>query len=150
MWKEKLNEIIQEQALYDEDINSGANSVEIQSFLDAVKMELNVELPAEYIDVLKIVNGLEYNGCVLYGIDEYLLESEPNQSINGLIDCNKIWYENEWQKQYVFLGDSSICWYVWDTQQKVYCELDKPSGRLIQEFDNVESMINELLTEALL
>ena len=48
------------------------------------------------------INGIEYNGFILYGVDEPLLKESPNQHINGLIDCNKVWYENEWQKQYLF------------------------------------------------
>ena len=48
------------------------------------------------------------NGFILYGADEPLLKKEPNQHVNGLIDCNKVWHENEWQKQYLFLGESSI------------------------------------------
>lgn len=63
MWKEKLEEIIQEKTLYGEKVNSGALEKEI-------------------------INGIEYNSFMIYGIDEGLLEESPNQHINGLIELN--------------------------------------------------------------
>ena len=95
MWKEKLKEIIQEKAIYGEKVNNGALEKEINIFNKKVAEELNVNLPNEYIKVLEIINGIEFNGFILYGIDEELLEKNSNQHINGLLKFNKIWYENE-------------------------------------------------------
>ena len=73
MWKEKLEEIIQEKALYGEKVNSGALEKEIKVLNEKVAAELDVILPDEYIGVLEIINGIEYNGFMIYGIDEGLL-----------------------------------------------------------------------------
>ena len=79
-----------------------------------------------------------------------MLEKTPKQSINGFIELNKTWYENEWQKQYVFLGESSISWYVYDSIDQKYYELDNPSGTVCEEFPNLESMVEKVLTDALM
>ena len=92
MWKDKLQEIIQEKNLYGEKVNIGATESEIELFLTETKTELNVDLPIDYVKILEYVNGLEFNGFILYGIDKDLLSMQPNQSINGLIEYNKIWY----------------------------------------------------------
>ena len=104
MWKERLEEIRQEEKRYGADINCGISEEEAQEFIKAVKDELGIALPEEYLKILRIVNGIEFNGFILYGVDEPLLQEAPNRSVNGLIDCNQVWYENEWQKQYLFLG----------------------------------------------
>ena len=101
MWKERLEEIGQEEKRYGQDINRGI-SEEAGTFIKAVKDELDIALPEEYLKILRTINGIEYNGFILYGVDEPLLNEAPNQHINGLIDCNKVCYENEWQKQYLF------------------------------------------------
>lgn len=150
MWREKLEEIIREEAKYGNKINDGAKENEIQKLIENVKDELNFSLPNEYINVLKIVNGLEYNGFILYGIDEELLEREFEQSINGLIDNNKVWYDNEWEHAYIFLGDDSISWYVYDQEREKYYILDKPSGDEMEEFDTMEDMLDKMLSNALL
>ena len=149
MWKEKLQEIVQEKNLYGEKINIGATEQEIKWFIKKVKDELRMDIPNEYIKILKVVNGLEFNGFILYGIDQYLLDEQSNQIINGLIENNKILYENEWEKQYIFLGESNICWYVYDLIECKYYELDRPSGSKMKVFNSLEDMVEEILNNAL-
>lgn len=150
MWKIKLEEIIEEKNLYGEQINSGASEVELAKFELSVKEKLQKDLPTEYSNVLKIVNGLEFNGFILYGIDEVLLEKKPNQHINGLISFNQIWYENEDQKKYLFLGESNISWYVYDTKNERYIELDNPSGREMIIFKELDEILEKILSYSLL
>ena len=149
MWKDKLQEIIQEKKIYGEKVNIGATEEEIGMFFKEVKAELNVDLPNDYANILKLVNGLEFNGFILYGIDQSLLSKQPNQSINGLIEYNKIWYENEWQKKYIFIGESNISWYVYDIAECKYIELDNPSGRENEVFSSLEDMVEKMLNDAL-
>ena len=149
MWKDKLQEIIQEKKIYGEKVNIGATEEEIGMFFKKVKAELNVDLPNDYANILELVNGLEFNGFILYGIDQILLSKQPNQSINGLIEYNKIWYENEWQKKYIFIGESNISWYVYDFAECKYAELDNPSGRENEVFSSLEDMVEKVLSDAL-
>lgn len=150
MWREHLEEIRQEEKRYDEDINCGISEEEAEAFIKAVKDELAIALPEEYLKILRTINGIEFNGFILYGVDEPLLGEAPDQHVNGLIDCNKVWHENEWQKQYLFLGEGSISWYVYDLKTKKYCELDNPSGELSEEFDDPEQMFDKMLADALM
>ena len=149
MWKEKLQEIVDEQKKYGEKVNIGATEEEIELFFRVTKAKLNVNLPNDYKKILEQVNGLEFNGFILYGIDQNLLRGQPNQSINGLIEYNKIWYENEWQKKYIFIGESNISWYVYDLEERQYFELDNPSGRVIGLFSDLESIVEKILSDAL-
>ena len=148
-WKEYLKEIRQEEKRYGSDISCGISEEEAEIFKKTVKDELGIALPEEYLKILTTINGIEYKGFILYGADELLLNEAPNQHINGLIDCNKVLYENEWQKQYLFLGEGSISWYVYDLNTKRYCELDNPSGELGEEFDDLEQMLDKMVEDAL-
>ena len=149
MWKAKLQEIIREEKIYGEEVNAGATKKEIAILFKEAKDELNVDLPNDYAKILKRVNGLEFNGFILYGIDQDLLSKEPNQSISGLIENNKLWYENEWQKKYIFIGESSISWYVYDLEECKYVELDNPSGEENEVFSSLECMVEKILSDAL-
>lgn len=150
MWKEKLAQIAKEIELYGENLNEGATEEEIQLFTKKCRNELNIDLPDEYVNILKEINGLEFNGFILYGIDENILNSTPKQETTGLIESNKIWYDNEWQKQYAFLGESNISWYVYDLKTKNYLELDNPSGRIIQEYTKFGDLFEKILTDSLI
>lgn len=148
--RKKLKEIAREMAEYGEKVNNGARKREIVEFREKAAEELQADLPQEYLALLRAVNGIEYNGFIIYGIDEELLKRSPNQSVNGLIEFNKDLYENEWQKRYVFLGESSVSWYVYDLADKKYYELDNPSGTICEEFQDLESMLEKALTDALM
>ena len=150
MWQDKLEEIKQVSVKFNDTLNDGITDKELEALISGVEKELQVSLPEAYIDVLKLINGLEFNGYILYGADKELLENIPNQRINGLIDNNKVWYDNEWEKKYLFLGDSSISWYAYDVESGSYFELDKPSGDEMQEFSCFEEMLEKILTDALL
>ena len=150
MWKENLKKVIDEKKMYDEEVNLGASKEEIARLIEEVNKKLNVEIPKEYLDIISKINGIEFNGFILYGVDEYLLEHKTNQSIYGLIDSNQIWYENEEQKKYLFLGESNISWYVYEYKNKCFIELDNPSGRESNKFNSFYEMFNKILIDAVM
>lgn len=150
MWKEKLQEIKRLNELFGEEINDGATETEIRSFLEKIGDSIESQILNPYLEVLKTVNGLEFNGFILYGIDSELLINEPKQPINGFIDNNEVWHEEEWEREYIFFGDSSDSWYAYDLSANRYYELDKPSGDILDEFDAIDLMVDKLLEDALL
>ena len=150
MWENNLKKIIDDKKMYDEEVNVGASREEIDKLIVESKEKLGGELPKDYLDIISKINGIEFNGFILYGVDEYLLEHEINQNIYGLVDSNQIWYENEEQKKYLFLGESNISWYVYEYENKSFIELDNPSGREIGKFNNFYEMFNKLLEDALI
>ena len=95
MWEIYLQQIREEKELYDEEINSGASEKEIYELVTTAKEKWNMEIPQQYLDVLSRINGIEFNGFILYGVDQYLLEHEMKQLVYGLLEFNHIWYENE-------------------------------------------------------
>ena len=150
MWKDNLKKIIDEKKMYDEEVNSGASKEEITKLIAEAKKKLNVEIPKEYLDIISKINGIEFNGFILYGVDAYLLEHQINQSIYGLLDSNQIWYENEEQKKYLFLGESNISWYVYEYKNKCFIELDNPSGRESNKFNSFYEMFDKILIDAVM
>lgn len=62
MWKDKFQEIIQEKKIYGEKVNIGVTEEELENYFKEAKAELNVDLPNDYANILKLVNGLEFNG----------------------------------------------------------------------------------------
>ncbi|KFX57255.1 SMI1/KNR4 family protein [Clostridium botulinum] len=150
MWEDNLKKIIDEKKIYDEEVNLGASKDEINELIVEAKKKIGIEIPNEYLDIISKVNGIEFNGFILYGVDKYLLEHEINQSIYGLIASNEIWYENEEQKKYLFLGESNISWYVYEYKNKSFIELDNPSGRESNKFNSFYELFNKLLADAVM
>ena len=94
-------------------------------------------------------NGFEWNGFILYGVDQGSFPTAPEYSVYGLIEQNEVWYEVESQRAYLFLGESNISWYVYEIATGRYLELDNPSGNEVEVFDSCAEMLEKLLGDCL-
>lgn len=150
MWEKLLSDIKKIEEKYGDSLNAPASDKQIEFFKKTANEMLNHILPDQYINFLKTVNGLEFNGFILYGVDSSLFEVQNNQTIYGYIDTNEIWYENEHQKQYMFFGESNISWYCFDLSSGAYVELDNPSGTLMHTYADFDSMLEKALKDSLL
>ncbi|AXK20326.1 MULTISPECIES: YrhA family protein [Bacillus] len=150
MWKNLILEIEKIEKSFNDKLSTPATDSEVQKLREHAKEKFNVDLPSEYEEFLKIINGLDFNGLVLYGVDSPLLETEKDEQICGFIDTNEIWYENEFQKEYLFFGDSNIAWFCKNLSDSTYLELDKPSGTVMNTYNDFNTMLGEALKTALL
>lgn len=149
MREELLSKLENIERSYGEAINGGALQEELTALVKAVQKELGVEIPPEVLQALGEINGFECNGVIFYGVDEKLLAKKPVIHINGLIETNLEWYENEWQKKYLFVGHRDISWYVFNLVDKRYYELDLPSGNVVTKFATFDEVLTEMLTDAI-
>ncbi|MEC3154965.1 YrhA family protein [Bacillus thuringiensis] len=150
MWKNMILEIGDILKSVNYKLNIPATDTEVQRLREHVKEKFNVVLPREYEEFLKTVNGLDFDGLVLYGVDSSLLETKKDEHICGFIDTNEIWYENEFQKEYLFFGDSNIAWFCKSLSDGTYLELDKPSGTVMNTYNDFNTMLEEALKITLL
>lgn len=149
-WKSLLTEIEGIEKKYGHSLRGPVSDQEIVKFKQGVQDKFNnVQLSESYIEFLKICNGLDFNGLIIYGVDVNVLEKGKEEDTNGWMETNELWYENDWQKQFIFYGDSDTAWYGFDINKGLYVELDKPSGTLIQSFDSFDSMLDEALQNTL-
>ncbi|WP_017696903.1 YrhA family protein [Bacillus subtilis] len=145
-----LEVIRKREAKYGDEPNSPATEKEINKFEAEVvgKFPIN-EIPKGYKEFLQSVNGLDFNGLAIYGIDVDLLEEENDEEVYGFIETNEQWHENDEQKQYLFFGDSETAWYCLDIIENEYLELDKPSGTPMNKFDDFNVMLADALKVSL-
>ncbi len=150
-WKDLLKEIAEIEEKYGGTLRNPATNAEISNMVNEVHQKFeNIVLPDTYVNFLKEINGLDFNGLVFYGVDERLLEQDVEEEVHGFIEMNELWYENDWQRQYIFFGDSDTAWYCYNSKENNYVELDKPSGTLIQSFESFDSMLYDALKTVLL
>lgn len=150
MWERMINEIQKVEERYGSRLNEPASIQEINKIQENISVAYSeFILPTEYVDFLKKLNGLDFNGLVLYGVDKIFLDNENEDDVHGFIETNEIWHENEWQKQYIFFGDSDTAWYCYDLSKRIYLELDKPSGTVMNSYNNFQAMLEDALSTRL-
>ncbi|MDR1450991.1 MAG: YrhA family protein [Helicobacteraceae bacterium] len=108
-----------------------ANESEIKFFNDWIVKYLENGF-SEYIDFIKVINGLNFNGLYIYSL---------NKKINyNIYESNEIWRENE-LGQYIFFADDDISWYCFNRNNGKYYLLDKPSGDIMNEYKTFDEII---------
>ncbi|WP_078552222.1 YrhA family protein [Bacillus alkalicellulosilyticus] len=146
MWEKMVSEIQKIEESFGSSLRRPATSNEINKMKENIKVQFNgFLLPDSYVNFLKKLNGLDFNGLVIYGVDNAFLDNKI-ENIDGFVEINEIWHENNWQKQYLFFGDSDTAWYCYDLENKIYLELDKPSGTEMNSFNNFQIMLEEALS----
>ncbi|NMV97930.1 YrhA family protein [Bacillus velezensis] len=150
MWVNLLEEIRKTEAKYGDELNSPVTDKELSNFDEVVlsKFPIN-EIPLGYKKFLQTVNGLDFNGLVIYGLDQELLREENDEEVYGFFETNEQWHENDEQKKYLFFGDSDTAWYCLDVIENAYLELDKPSGTLMNKFNDFNAMLADALKVSL-
>ncbi|RAS80491.1 SMI1 / KNR4 family protein [Priestia endophytica] len=150
MWKQHLLEIKKIEEKYNNSLRDEASQQEIRNLTKSFNEKFKASsLPKQYLNFLHIVNGLQFNGLNIYGVDEGLSDIKSEESIEGIMEMNELWHENAEMRKYIFFGDADISWYCYDMNENVYVELDKPSGMIVDSFDDFDSMLKSALENVL-
>ncbi|MFM9276545.1 YrhA family protein [Paenibacillus jiagnxiensis] len=148
MWKEQIDQISKIRG--NRKLNAPANENEISRFRKSVVEKFGEGvLPQQYFEFLRTVNGIEFNGLKIYGIDNNFLDSQPVNQVDSFFDANETWESIKDEDELIFFGDSDIAWYCYDATKKSFVELDKPSGELMETFSDFGAMLESAFSVAL-
>ena len=142
MWREYIEEMRDYMRQTDRALNQGASEESIARLRTALKEQYHIDLPEEYADVLREIDGLGFN-MSLYGVDQELSDGDRPENVDGLLDMNKVWWEAWGDTIYLFLGQDDISWYVYEPETGKYLVLDLPSGDVVDEFDHLGDLLDQ-------
>ncbi|MBL5804594.1 SMI1/KNR4 family protein [Heyndrickxia sporothermodurans] len=150
MWKEQVIQISKIREKRNRKLNLPANENELSRFRKSVEEKFGEDvLPQQYYEFLQTVNGIEFNGLKIYGIDQNFLDSKPINQVDSFFDANETWESIKDDDELIFFGDSDIAWYCYNVSKKSFVELDKPSGEHMETFCDFDNMIESALSAAL-
>ncbi|EJV71237.1 hypothetical protein BWGOE4_32600 [Bacillus mycoides] len=150
MWREKISHISKIRENQNRKLNLPTNEKELSRFRKSVVEKFGEDvLPQQYYEFLQTVNGIEFNGLIIYGIDQSFLDFKPINQVDSFFDANEIWESIKDEEELIFFGDSDIAWYCYNVSKKKFVELDKPSGEHMETFCDFDTMLKSALSAAL-
>ncbi|MED3398811.1 YrhA family protein [Bacillus wiedmannii] len=150
MWREKISHISKIREKRNRKLNLPINEKELSKFRKSVVEKFGEDvLPQQYYEFLQTVNGIEFNGLIIYGIDQSFLDFKPINQVDSFFDANDIWESIKDEDELIFFGDSDIAWYCYNVSKKKFVELDKPSGEHMETFCDFDTMLKSALSAAL-
>lgn len=150
MWREKISHISKIREKRNRKLNLPINEKELSKFRKSVVEKFGEDvLPQQYYEFLQTVNGIAFNGLIIYGIDQSFFDFKPINQVDSFFDANETWESIKDEDELIFFGDSDIAWYCYNVSKKKFVELDKPSGEHMETFCDFDTMLKSALSVAL-
>ena len=149
MWMNFISKISEIEEKYGDSVNSGVPNTVFSALMKKHNVWPNDEVMEDYKRFLSQVNGIDFNGFILYGISQKTNPDIIDEDVYDIFEMNIIWHEESSNNSYFFLGESDMSWYVYDTFDRVYKELDLPSGDLVNKYSTLDDLLESVLKTAL-
>jgi len=128
--RDKLTLIAKKKSEEGRYLPGGIDEVELSVFLNLCKAELGCEPPQDYLEFLKIHNGLTVEGVFVYSTKRLPIVGSTATTL-AFVEMNVISRDVEELRGFLVFGDSDQDEYVLDLSTGMYQVRDK------QAFDNV-------------
>jgi len=125
--------------------------------IERLKMDteelLYCKVPDQYIEFLRRINGLCWNGLVIYASAKSPLtgfEHLPERFIEGLVDANILWRGYEINEDYLVFAESGISLYVYNLIESQYEEQDQSCREVVKVVPDFDHLIASALSDHML
>jgi hypothetical protein len=122
---------------------------EMQRLVEHARATLRTELPAEYLDFLRLANGLDWNGVVVYASDTVPIVGHPDRSIAGVVEMNLNFRDASVFQSLIVLGSDGMDVYTYNVGDRVYEQYDEVPHVLIESFATFDELMAKVLLRAL-
>jgi len=133
-----------------EKLEPPASEYELEEFIVTVGDLFGVTLPKEYLNFLKIVNGIEFNGFILFGTKNSELNSLTSSldlcKLNKTIrDANTVL-----QKNMLIIGENSTSIILYDNQANKFQWCDRIAMDRVESYESFDSLLRIEVERAIL
>lgn len=124
-----------------EELEPPANSSELEDFVHRVQKIYSVTLPDQYKVFLQIINGLEFNGLIIYGTKNS--ESDPDASPLDFFYMNDVWQDSlrASMLDVIVVGEDSTGVLTYDRDAKQFQYRDRIGLDRVELFSSFEEML---------
>jgi hypothetical protein len=147
MWQELLSSTLEALQGFGCQPQPPCPETEIEALSSRSRTVLGIELPQEYKELLRRVNGLDWNGLVIYASKRGQLQGLPKGTIEGLVDANlALRGDNDDMSNYLVLGDSGETLYaVHKLSKKKFHVIDVPDSSVMEKYADCGSLFGAAL-----
>ena len=111
--------------------------------------ELGDELPAAYLELLRLSNGLDWNGLHFFAAETTQTRGHRTGVIEGFVPANLGYRDVEELRDFLIFGVSGMEIYVYDKKNRDYRVLDSVSLDTYESYADFDSLMTEVLGKRL-
>ena len=140
--KHRINKIKKEREKYNLTIPAPISEENIEKFKKEFKKYFDLEIDPEYLNFLKICDGLVENGYQIFSSKNKVVNKVPY----GIFENNDYFHDilDEF-KNYILFASSGQDFFVYNKNKKQYELLDRYSGDVFNVFNSFNDMLLYIL-----
>lgn len=141
MYEQLLTQVGAEQARYGERSQPPCTEERLERLRQRTRAELGAEVPEEYAAFLRTQDGLNHNGLFVYASETSPVAGGADANIEGLVEANLGWRDDEFFNDYLVFGEGNMDLYVRHLPTGDYQVLDRTPGNLIETHPSFEQLL---------
>src|SRR5215212_4390572 len=141
MYRQLLAEVGAVKARYGERSQPPCTDERLAQLRRRVREELGAELPGEYAAFLRAQDGLNHNGLFIYASETAPVVGSTHATIQGIVEANLGWRDDERFLEYLALGEGNMDVYVRHVPTGEYHVVDRVPGNLIERYCSFDQLI---------
>ena len=149
MYQELLQRVAEEQRRFGSGLQSPSTEEQIQALVERAKEELHTEPPVDYLNFLKLTNGLDWNGVVIYASDTVPIVGHPDRPIPDLVEMNLNYREDPRFDDLLVLGSNGMDLYTYRIAKGAYEIIDEVPHDLVETVPTFDELMTNALTRSL-
>jgi hypothetical protein len=124
-----------------------ASEADLVSLAERAQAALGASVPPEYEAFLRLANGFDFNGCVIYGTATRPIAGHTDRFIEGFVEANEGWRDDEPNVDYLYFGEGDISRYRYHLPSKQYQVADRQSDTVLKLVPSFDALIAAALEE---
>lgn len=148
MIKDLLDTVAGWQKRYKQIPQPPADAAAVADLRARSQAELGADIPDEYAELLRLANGVDWNGFFIYATERTPIagrEGKKPRFIEGFVEQNKRWRELPPKKDLLVVAESGDAIYTYNLAEKAFQDRDRQSNDVIQSYPSLEAMLEQAL-----
>lgn len=139
--KNLMSRIRESAAQYKEALEPPCTETKLARLRDRSRAELAIDIPVAYENFLRIMDGLDFNGVMVYASEQTQSNDASRANIFGFVETNLLHRDVEALNNYLVFGQSDMDIYAMNIKANEYQVLDKVSLDVIASVGTFEELL---------
>lgn len=148
-YQQLMKQISVKAKKYGDSLQPPCSSQALADLQVRTQKELGTELPPGYSEFLRLHDGLDWNGLVIFASKTVPITGYKDRFIEGFVDANMGFRSSGWKKKFVVLGDNGMDLYVFEPDVKKFSARDRVSLDPNETYPSFEKMLSAALANRL-
>jgi hypothetical protein len=149
MYQELLQRVAEEQRRFGSGLQPPAAGEQIQLLIERAQKELHTKPPVEYLNFLRVTNGLDWNGVVIYASDTAPIVGHPDRPIPDLVEMNLNYRDDSRFDDLLVIGSNGMDIYTYRISNGAYEIYDEVPHELVETIPTFDELMTKALNRSL-